>query len=352
MYCRMCGKKIEDNRTICDICNDKLKDLNTSSEKSFDSNVSTESVIKNDDNVKQSIQVTQKEKNNFSVNDSILPFTIVLIIIFGCIFFTCRYLLTDYDFSIFSQIMEKKNSDLDNVGENSIPLYDVELFENMVKAACYGDFIEIYRSPKDYNRGLFQCEESMEVYSFSDLREDSYYIYGSAEYYGTTKDDLVEKYFPNAHYLYRNLYNADYHDELILMLEADSEDDLVNRSVDKLYEYIKELNEKYKTDIDITILYTEKLDEVKTTMDYVLLGVYTRNASWLPHGNGFGRYILSVDLDYENIKEIAADPTLYSGQTRDAIKFKRHIFTKVTNGRTITKEMLESQLRNSFVSPE
>lgn len=353
MYCRMCGKKLDSDKNICEGCerifsqneSPVLKDASISNDTCITDSMPEIVAIR--DNSKQKNNSSKINKPKYFINENGLPFFVVFLIILGLGLFIDVFILSDRK---VDRIHYNNKYEKEDVSQNSKNKINSKGFLNdMVREVCYGDYEIIYKSIYNDGMGIFMCSDRYEIYSFKEDRRESYFTYGKAEYYGTIRDDLVEKYFPNAHYLYRKLYNEAYHDELILLLAADSETELVEKNIDAVYAYIKELNKEYKTDLDITILYTNSLDTVKTTMDYILLATYTKNVPWLPHGNGFGKYILEVDSNYECLQEIGADKTLYSSQTRDALKLKRHIYTQITNGREITKESLKRRLENSFV---
>ena len=218
----------------------------------------------------------------------------------------------------------------------------------MVYAVCRGEYDVVYQSNED--TGIFECKGSSEVYSVTDYHKGKtgYYSSASAAYLGNMYDETVEKYFKDTQYMYRNFRNENLGEDLILLVEAQSEDEVIENTIDGIYECIKEKNSKFITPINVIVFYTEKLDTAKSTLDYVVLSTAIGTHSSLPNGNVFGEYAFDMDYEMPAIGEIASNPSLYSSQTRDALKFHRHIFAEIDNGRKITKDELYTTLKDSF----
>lgn len=96
------------------------------------------------------------------------------------------------------------------------------------------------------------------------------------------------------------------------------------------------------------VFYTEDLGQTNDLKDYIIIPGVVGLYSWLPHGNGFGKYIYQEEKEVPSLVILSENPDLYSSQTRDAIKFHRHIQAEIKNGRDITKESLRQLLYNSF----
>jgi hypothetical protein len=217
----------------------------------------------------------------------------------------------------------------------------------MVYAVCYGEYDVVYQSADD--TGLFECKKNSEVFSVTDPHEgkSGYYDTAAASFLGATYDETVAKYFPDTIYIYRNYLNADINTDLILLVEANSEDEAIDKYADAIYKYIKDVNSKYTEEVRVSIFYTDKLNTIKDTRDYILLSGAVGLYDWLPHGNGLGEYYFKAD-EAAALMEIGENPSLYSSQTRDAIKFHRHVSAEINNGKTITLEQLRIILQNSF----
>ena len=226
---------------------------------------------------------------------------------------------------------------------------DAERLEARVSAICYDDYSTIYRNSD--NTGIFKCNDyTKAIYSVtnSDRTETNYKNTAYAAFLGTDDDETANQFFGGKLYIYQNFQYAGIPNQLILLLESQSEESLVEDNLDSIYNYIKELNKQYKTDLTLHILYTEDLSQTSNLKDYIVLTLFTDNYAWLPHGNGFGNYFYDYDENVASLFEIAKNPDLYSNQTRNAIKFHRHIEATIENGKDITKEELKQLLYNSF----
>ena len=62
-----------------------------------------------------------------------------------------------------------------------------------------------------------------------------------------------------------------------------------------------------------------------------------------------GTYKFEIDHDLSALLDLGADPTLYSAETRDAIKSRPHITTTFSG--TLTSDALRTQLLEGFVEP-
>ena len=242
-------------------------------------------------------------------------------------------------------MLEKNNEELKMMNKEGIP----SRLSNMVISLCDGDYDVVYQSKENKNAGIFECNESHEVYSVEDKNKRSGFSkLGIMAYYGKTKDEIVEKYFPNKHYFYAD-YDMQYvDDDFVLLLEENSKEELIENNIDNLYNFIEEKNKKYKTYIDIKIFYNNSLNAVKNTLDIVALkavsGVYTGT---IPV-RSTSEYSFYADPDQKVLMEIGKNNSLYSRQTRNAIKNNEYIDIVVKNGQTIKKEELYRQLQSSW----
>lgn len=262
--------------------------------------------------------------------------------------------LTDEDvLQITAAINNLDDEEVDELREQNRDedeLTDAEMLERRVTAICGKDYTTVYKSSD--NTGIFKCNNyTKAIYSITNPKrtEEDYKRMALAAYLGTDEDEIANKYFGDKLYIYQDYKNTSIRKQLILLVEGSSEGTIVEQNLDAIYNYIKELNEKYKTDIRIAIFYTDSLNQTSDLKDYVVLsaaaGFYD---GWLPYGNGFGNYYYVSDKETPALAELTNNPNLYSSQTRDAIKFHGHIEAEIDNGKEITKEALKQLLHDSF----
>lgn len=232
------------------------------------------------------------------------------------------------------------------------------------------------------NSGLFECENTHEVYSVTGPTKTSdSEITGKAFYFGVTADSLINRYFPastGAKYLFRDFRPAEQTNpsskpnssnkpsrdnpagqlpsELVLLLPANSEEELVTNNLSSIANLLREHG---NTEFRFSLFYNESLDTVLSTRDFILIaaaGTITLN-DWLPHGSTYssiingeqGAYKFEIDHDLSALVDLGADPSLYSSQTRDAIKSRRHITTLFSG--IPTSDALRTQLLEAFTEP-
>lgn len=227
---------------------------------------------------------------------------------------------------------------------------DAERLEARVSAICGGDYLTVFKASD--NSGIFKCNNyTKAIYSISnpDRTEKDYKTTAFATFLGTDDDEVVNDYFSNELYIYQDYRHSEIPDQLILLLESPSEEALIEDNIDAVYNYIKEINVDYVTDLVLSIFYTEDLSQTNDLKDYIIISGAVGFYSWLPNGNGFGRYYYQEE-ETPSLNELGENPNLYSSQTRDAIKFHRHVRAEINNGRDITKESLRQLLYNSFES--
>lgn len=245
---------------------------------------------------------------------------------------------------------------------------------DLVFAICGNQpYSVVFMSVTNPSSGLFECTNH-EVYSVSGPIETSETVITSrAFYFGTTSDPLISRYFPastGAKYLFRDFRpasdtsgasnktrtNEQLPSELVLLLPSASEEELVVNNLSSIANLIREHG---STELRFSLFYTDNLDTVLTTRDFILIaaaGTITLN-DWLPHGDTYrsiingqpGTYKFEIDHDLSALLDLGADPSLYSAQTRDAIKSRRHITTTFSD--TLTSDALRAQLLEGFVEP-
>ena len=247
----------------------------------------------------------------------------------------------------------EKNAAIDSASKASGAKSSKHL-AGMVYAICDGEYDVVYQSTEE--SGLFQCEKDSKVFSIIDPHEnlkDESWSSIHASYYGTTYNETVEKYFPNTRYFYRGyLGTAD----LVFLVEAESESEVIAKYTDAIFNYIKDESHCYLTcneeRANITIFYTDDISDVNNTLDYVLLAGLAGPYDCFNNHNceAVGKYMFDrqEDVISADIKTIAHNPSLYSAQTRDAIKIHRRIFTVINVDSITTKEELRTLLENSF----
>ena len=249
---------------------------------------------------------------------------------------------------------------------------------DLVFAICQNQSYSIvFMSITDPNSGLFECNNSHEVYSVSgpietpDDAKSEGVITGKAFYFGTTSDALINRYFPpstGAKYLFRDFRpstnsgktaksdEGQLPSELVLLLPANSDEELVTNNLSSIANLLREHGD---AELRLSIFYNESLGSVLTTRDFILIaaaGTITLN-DWLPHGSTYqsiigdepGTYKFEIDHDLPALVDLGADPTLYAEQTRNAIKSHRHITTLFTG--IPTSDALRTQLLEGFVEP-
>ena len=201
------------------------------------------------------------------------------------------------------------------------------------------------------NDGVFRCNDyTKAIYSISnpDKSDEAYKRLANATYFGTDDDETVNQFFKDKLYIYQEYRHTDIPQQLVLLLESPSEEALVENNLDAIYNYLKKVNAERNIDIIITVFYTEDLSKTHELKDYVMIAGAAGYYTWLPNGNGFGSYIYDEE-EKTSLDKMGENPDLYSSQTRNAIKFRRHIQAEIKNGKQITKDALKKQLQSSFV---
>jgi hypothetical protein len=226
---------------------------------------------------------------------------------------------------------------------------NAEMLEARASAICGEDYSTIFKATDD--SGIFKCNNyTKAIYSISnpDRTEKNYKNIAFATFLGTDDDEIANEFFDNKLYIYQDYRYSGIPDQLILLFESSSEESLIVDNLDTIYNYVKKINEEYATDLILYIFYTEDLSQTNDLKDYVIISGVVGAYSWLPNGNGFGNYYYQEEKEITALKKLGENPDLYSSQTRDAIKFHRHIRAEINNGKDITKESLKQLLYDSF----
>ena len=226
---------------------------------------------------------------------------------------------------------------------------ETSLLDSLTRALCNGNYSALYQP--DDESGIFQCENQA-IYSVSSANSSSYgqYTRGFASYAGTTRDTLVDKYFPDTLYIYRNYEDSSTSIDLILLVAANSEQAVANQVAKPAYSFLTEYRQTHtKGSLRLFVFYNEALDTVKSARDYVILSGVAGIYGSLPGGPVKNdKYSFSSD-NAAAISKIGADPSLYSSQTRDAIKNHRHIIMVVYDHQPLVDyDSFRTLLVNSF----
>ena len=244
------------------------------------------------------------------------------------------------------------NNGPDDTVYNNPALENEDQFNDMASSICYGDYDMVYTSSNLVNQGIIQCQESNYVYYVNDLKSMcGLYICGEIYEMGYTYHDIVEEFFPNGIYLYRESRVVDISDELKIAVVANSEEDLIANYAETFYRFVKRLN---KDDIQLIVYFYNTLSGIETTYDklFLMAGYNTNNVTQaFGLGKGYGEYIF-YDGDPEDLlNTIFLDRNNYPENARNAIKNNRNINLTITNGRNITYDEFLEEFSNSFDEP-
>lgn len=219
-----------------------------------------------------------------------------------------------------------------------------------------GEPYQIVYASKEGNSGLFECKNSGEVYSVADFKEtNGKSLRGAAIYLGTTKSTSLNLTFPNSYYLYRSLPDSNIEDELVLMLPANSEQELIDNVTTPLLDFWQTHSER---SIFINIFYNNDLGAVTSTRDFVLMSALDTMSMnpLLPRGDSYKGYLdgkivpytYEADTTLQALNELGADPKLYADSSRIALTTHRHISLHLAAGETFDYESLRIKLQESF----
>ena len=216
--------------------------------------------------------------------------------------------------------------------------------DKMVTTICNGSYDKVYTYEDFKDQGIYQCKDNSNVYYVRDLKE---YRIGEIYELGNTKEEIVEKMFPNSIYFYKESKVTSMPNELRIALEANSEEDLINKYSEKLYGFIKNLNIDYKEDIQLIIFFNDSLSGVNSTYDKLFLMKGLKNQQSVM-ATQTGEYIFNDGDPYILLSTIFIDKNSYPAKIYNSIKKNRNINIKITDGKTITYDDFVERLRNSF----
>ncbi len=232
-----------------------------------------------------------------------------------------------------------------------------EMLSNMTFAICNGKYQTVYMS-KAYESGLFECNDSGEVYSVTDIQQqNTNSVRGQATYLGTTKDNTISLAFPSAFYLYRTLPQVTNEDELVLMVGASTERELIDSLVPQLVSYWQN---NHSRNLHLSVFYNINMSSVTSVKDYVLMAALDTMVmvEKLPHSNTIRSYLNGEMLSYIfqpdkslfALNELGSDPSLYSANSRDSFTLQRHISCHLQAEQPLTEDTARELLQTSFVN--
>jgi len=240
---------------------------------------------------------------------------------------------------------------------------------DLVFTLCSGQYDVVYQSEELADTGIFECKNSHDVYVASGpLEAQAKYktnsvVTGSAFYLGTTDSTLVSQYFPSdsgVRYLYRELKDREEPSELVLLVPAMNEQEVLARVVDPLTNLIN-AHASQNQDLRVSIFYNSELNSVYNTRDFIILAAADTIAlnDYLPNGGSLtgyvdgrsGTYIYRPDTELKILADLGAKPLVYSAQTRNAITANRHITFVAEKGRQYSAEEVLNMMSYSFFDP-
>lgn len=253
--------------------------------------------------------------------------------------------------------------DLSELIHNELAARPANLPEQLAKftfALCDGPYDIVFITPDDPNSGLFECQNTHEVYSIADseISQDAS-RFAEATYLGQTYHPTIENIFPGVSYLYRDLSSIDLglSNELISLLPSDSEETLIDQNFSAIATLAAS-----EPNLNLSIFYTDPLDTELPTRDYILTTAVGTLAlvDWLPRGNVYTgadtpdialRYSFTTDRVLSALQALGLDPGAYSEQVRDAITNRRHLQINTSILDLSDENALREQLLASFVDP-
>lgn len=224
--------------------------------------------------------------------------------------------------------------------------------ENMVINVCSGNYDVVYTNDNFDNQGIYQCEENSYVYYIHDLKEMcGLYTCGELYELGYVYNEDIEKIFPNSIYLYRESRVSTIANELKIAVVANSEEELINDYAQKFYQFVKNLNQTYKKDLQLIIYFNSSLSGIDTTYDklFLMANFNTNNVTQsYGMGSAYGEYVFYDGDPYDLLSTIFVNKDNYPTNARNALKNNRSINLTITDGKTITFEEFVERLKNSF----
>ena len=268
---------------------------------------------------------------------------------------------------------EKVQTELELIGsaQQAARLEGVaEGLSDLAFTLCNGQYEVVYQSEELPDTGLFECKDSHDVYVVSGpLEAQAEYktnsvVTGAAFYLGTTSNALVSQYFPTdsgVRYLYRELKERTEPSELVLLVPAANEQEVIAKLADPLTNLIN-AHSSQNQDLRISIFYNPELNSVYNTRDFIIMAGAADTIAlndYLPNGNSLsgyvsgrrGTYIYRPDSELKVLVDLGSKPLIYSAQTRNAITANRHITFVAEKGREYSAEEVINMMSLSFFDP-
>lgn len=231
--------------------------------------------------------------------------------------------------------------------------------DDVSKTICFGNYNLIYQHSQDENDFIIQCTENFR-------KGDVHTIYGpfvdssnpkratvSTAYFGTNYERKLEEVFAGDIYLYIESKGS-VNSRLFLLLPAENMSQLIEKSVSKLNAFIQMARSSGYLDYDdydFEIYYNNDFSSVKT-FDYVILPIiYGLDAECHSCGARDGKlhyYYIATGGNNAAVREIRANPDLYSKQVHDAIKNHEHLKFTISFDENYTADKIRTLLENSI----
>jgi len=296
-----------------------------------------------------------------SVNSALLIIAIIFLVATGFIFYRIAYLNREPTNGTYL--------------EKGTPLKDNHVAEMATDICKDEPYITVFQHPEIEKTMIARCdrrnpdnvpgiEEYNVYYSITDRDDPSYGYYktGRFTYLGEDNVESVEKYLKGQKYIYMRHNTVN---KLVLLVEANSETEAVNKVADNVYDFIiRDLAEHPSWELDFitAIYYAKDLSFIEDIKDYIVLTSpyidycdYNDEKTFptSPEGNGFGSYSFICETEMPPTLKYLSDHTELQKEAVKTALSNRHAeyeFKKVSyKEKYDTKEEFRTKLLNSFV---
>jgi hypothetical protein len=264
------------------------------------------------------------------------------------------------------------------IGDKGTPLKENHVAE-MATAVCRDEpYTTIFQHPENEKTIIMRCdrrnpekiigiEEYNVYYSITDKddKNSGYYKTGRFTYLGEDNVESAEKYLKG----YKYIYMRGSAPILILLVEANSETEAVNKVAGNVYDFItRDLAEhpSWELDFRTSIYYAKDLSSIEDIKDYIVLTApYVFHCDYngedsasmqSPEGNGFGSYSFNCETEVPPTLQYLSNHTELQKEAVKTALSNRHAeyeFRKVSyKEKYDTKEEFRTNLINSFVNNE